>query len=71
MSSGGTPHSSVARLDADAIVSHGMEICSWDALHDGRCAVSAFKGMHGAPTSRLTHSSGAEHGIAYRTRVPR
>jgi hypothetical protein len=34
MPSGGTPHSSVAHLNSDAIVSHEMEICSWHALHD-------------------------------------
>ena len=51
-SSGGTPHPSGTRLSSDAIVSHGMAICSWYAGYGGRCSVSAFKGMNGAPTSR-------------------
>ena len=52
MSSGGTAHSSVARLESDAIVSHGFEFRLWYALHDGRCVANALKGMSGAPTSR-------------------
>ena len=45
-------HSSGARLDADATTTHELPFLSWDALRGGRCAVSALKGMSGAPTSR-------------------
>ncbi len=69
MSSGGTSHSSGARLSSDAITSHGLRFRSWDALRDGRCPVRALKGMSGAPTSCSTRSSVTEHGRAYKTRV--
>ena len=52
MSSGGSSHSSVARLESDAIASHGIEFRLWYALRDGRCLAKALKGMSGAPTSR-------------------
>src|ERR687888_19863 len=65
MSSGGTAHSSVTRLESDASASHGFEFCSWYALRTGRCVVNAFKGMSGAPTSRSKRSSVTEHGMAY------
>ncbi len=71
MTSGGTAHSSVARLDSDAIVSHGYTFRSWDTLHDGRCPARVFKVMYGAPTSRSIRSSGAEHGRAYKSRDSR
>src|SRR5713101_3828580 len=57
--------------DADAIVSHGFDFRSWYTLHDGRCPARAFKGMNGEPTSFSRRSSVTEHGMAYRTRVPR
>src|SRR6266516_8074407 len=57
--------------DADAIASHGFDFCRWYTLRDGRCPARAFKGMNGAPTSFSRRSSVTEHGMAYRTRVPR
>ncbi len=71
MTSGGTAHSSVARLYSDAIGMHGIAFLPCHALADGRCAVSALKDMNGAPTLRSIRSSGAEHGRAYNTRVSR
>lgn len=71
MTSGGTAHSSVARLDSDAIVSHGYSFRSWYTLHNGRCPARVLKVMNGAPKSRSIRSSGAEHGRAYNTRVSR
>ena len=44
MSSGGTAHSSVTRLESDASASHGFEFCSWYALRNGRCVANAFEG---------------------------
>jgi hypothetical protein len=68
MSSGGTAHSSVTRLESGASASHGFEFCSWYALRTGRCVANAFKGMSGAPTSRSKRFSVAEHGMAYGSR---
>jgi hypothetical protein len=71
MTSGAMAHSSVARLDADAITSRGFHFRSWYALRDGRCPVRVLKVMNGAPTSRSIRSSGVKHGRAYNTRVSR
>ena len=35
----------------DVIGSHRFDFRRWDALLDGRCAMSAFKGMSREPTS--------------------
>jgi hypothetical protein len=69
MSSGGSAHSSVARLASDAITSHEIAFLPWYALRDGRCPMRALKGMSGAPTSCSIRSSVTEHGRAYKTRV--
>jgi hypothetical protein len=35
----------------DAIESHRIDFCRWDALLDGRCVVHALQGTSGEPTS--------------------
>jgi hypothetical protein len=68
ISRGGTAHSSVARLDADACESQRFHFRRWYALLTGRCPARVFKEMSGRPTSRSTRSVVTEHGMAYSPR---
>jgi hypothetical protein len=68
ISRGGTAHSSVARLDADARESHRLSFRRGYALLTGRCPMRVFKGMNGGPTSRSIRPAVTEHGMAYRPR---
>ena len=46
-----TAHSSVARLQPDAIRNHGLAFRSWYTQADGLCLMKTFKGVSGEPTS--------------------
>jgi len=53
----------------DAIESPRFRFCLGYALLEGRGVANACKGMSGAPPSRSTRSSEAEHGRAYGARA--